>query len=58
LAKNSSKDSPGVKELEKKIHDLQRQLEEEKLRSEAYARLIEMAEQDLNISIRKKGNTR
>ena len=41
-------------DLEKRIKELERQLEDEKLRSEAYARMIQKAEQELKISIRKK----
>jgi transposase len=58
LPKQSKKTDTGIKELEKKVLELQRQLEDEKLRSEAYARLIEKAEQELKISIRKKTNTK
>ena len=46
------------KELEEKIRELERQLQDEKLRSEAYVRMIEKAEKDLKIPIRKKSNTR
>ena len=45
-------------DLEKKIRELERQLEDEKLRSEAYARIIEIAEKEYKIPIRKKPNTR
>ena len=45
-------------ELEKKIRDLERQLEDEKLRSEAYARIIEKAEKEFKIPIRKKPDTK
>lgn len=45
-------------DLEKKILELERQLEDEKLRSEAYARIIEKAEKEFKIPIRKKPNTR
>ncbi len=41
-----------------KINELQHLLEEEKLRSEAYARMIDKAEKELNIPIRKKFATR
>ena len=58
LSKQSKKAPGGVKELEKKVLELQRQLEDEKFRSEAYARIIEKAEQELKISIRKKINTK
>lgn len=45
-------------ELHKRIKELERQLAEEKLRSEAYARIIDKAEKDLKIPIRKKPNTK
>jgi len=45
-------------ELQKRIKELERQLEDEKLRSEAYARMIEKAEKELKISIRKKTGTK
>lgn len=44
--------------LHKRLKELERQLEDEKLRSEAYRRMIEIAEKELKISIRKKSNTR
>ena len=51
--------SEGDKEaLAKRIKQLERQLEDERLRSEAYNRMIEIAEQELKISIRKKANTK
>ena len=46
------------KQLEEKIRELERQLEDEKLRCEAYQRMIEKAEKDLKVSIRKKPNTK
>jgi transposase len=45
-------------ELLQKIKDLERQLVDEKLRSEAYARIIEKAEKELKISLKKKFNTK
>jgi len=45
-------------ELHKRIRELERQLAEEKLRSEAYARIIDKAEKELKIPIRKKPNTK
>lgn len=51
-------DLTGNSELQKKIKELERQLEDEKLRSEAYARIIEKAEKELKIPIRKKPNTK
>lgn len=53
LAKQKESTSEST-ELQKRILELERQLEDEKLRSEAYARLIEKAEKELKISIRKK----
>ena len=44
--------------LQKRIKELERQLEDEKLRSEAYARMIEKAEKELKIAIRKKPATK
>ncbi|HTK22446.1 MAG TPA: hypothetical protein VL442_23170 [Mucilaginibacter sp.] len=40
--------------LEKRVKELERLLEDEQLRSEAYKRMIDIAEQELNIPIRKK----
>ena len=45
-------------ELQKKVKELEKQLEDEKLRSEAYARMIEKAEKEFKISITKKSVTR
>jgi len=45
-------------ELQKKIKLLERALEDEKLRSEAYRRMIDMAEEQLKIDIRKKSGTK
>jgi hypothetical protein len=47
-----------VGELQKKIKELEQQLQDEKLRSEAYERIIEKAEKELKIRIRKKLDTR
>lgn len=47
-----------INTLKRRIKELQRELEDEKLRSEAYARLIELAEREQGISIRKKDNTK
>ena len=58
LAKKAKPENDKEEELLKKIKALERQLEDEKLRSEFYARIIEKAEKELNIPIRKKPNTR
>lgn len=44
--------------LVKRVKELERLLEDERLKSEAYNRMIELAEKELKISIRKKANTR
>ena len=41
-----------------RIKQLERQLEDEQLRSEAYNKMIDIAERELNIPIRKKSNTK
>lgn len=43
---------------EQRIKELERLLEDEQLRSEAYRRMIEIAEKELNIPIRKKSDTK
>jgi len=45
-------------ELQKEISDLKRKLEDEKLRSEAYLRIIQKAEEELKTSLKKKPNTK
>jgi len=49
--KNLSSESELVKELRRKLEDSE-------LRAEGYLRMIELAEQELNISIRKKASTK
>ncbi len=44
--------------LLEKVKLLELKLEEEKLRSEMFSRMVEIAEKDLNIPIRKKYNTK
>jgi transposase-like protein len=44
--------------LKKQIRELERALEDEKLRSEAYQLTIEIAEREFNIPIRKKRSTK
>jgi transposase len=50
--------SPEVVSQEQRIKELERLLEDEQLRSEAYRRIIDIAEKEFNIPIRKKPNTR
>jgi transposase-like protein len=46
------------KELIKRIKELERQLEDEQIRSFGYNRMIDIAEEQLNITIRKKPDTK
>lgn len=52
----SSRSTPSdeVKELERKIKLLEQQLEYEKFKATAYSTMIDVAEEQLHISIRKK----
>jgi transposase len=54
----SSDSSEDPQKLRKRIDELERQLQDEKLRTEAYQRMIEKAEKDLKITIRKKPFTK
>lgn len=46
------------KELIKRIKELERQLEDEQIRSFGYNKMIDIAEDQLNITIRKKPDTK
>ena len=46
------------KELIKRIKELERKLEDEQIRSFGYSKMIDIAEDQLNISIRKKPDTK
>lgn len=50
--------SENAYELQKRVQQLEQQLQDEKLRSEAYLRMIEKAERELKVTIKKKLNTR
>ena len=54
----TNKQTEDIRDLQLKIKLLEKQLEVEKLRSKAYARVIEIAEQELKIPLRKKYNTK
>lgn len=56
LSMDDTNQSP--QELQRIIKELEQQLQDEKLRSEAYSRVIVKAEKELKISIRKKHNTK
>lgn len=57
LNKNPSKDKSLTSE-QKQIQLLSKELEDAKLLAEGYRRMIELAERELKISIRKKPNTK
>ncbi len=46
------------KKLEKRIKELEKALEYSNLRADAYNKMIDVAEEVLNISIRKKSGTK
>ena len=50
--------SQNIRDLQKRIQELEQQLQDEKLRAEAYSRIIDKAEKELKISIKKKPNTK
>ncbi len=47
-----------ISTLRRRIKELEQELDDEKLRSEAYVRLIELAEREQGVSIRIKDNTK
>lgn len=55
---SSSNSSLSETALLARIKELEQQLQDEQLRSDAYKRMIAIAEQELKISIRKKSNTK
>ena len=46
------------KELKERIKKLEKELEDANLRAEAYSTMIDIAEKQLKIKIRKKSNTK
>ena len=54
----SQKPKRTKEELERRIKELEDQLLDSQLKEEAYRRMIDIAEKDLKISIRKKPNTK
>lgn len=55
---SSQKPKRTKEELERRIKELENQLLDSQLKEEAYRRMIDIAEKDLKISIRKKPNTK
>jgi transposase len=58
LAKDPLKKPASSAELEAKIRVLEKQLEDERLRAEMYARMIDLAEKTYKIPVRKNYNTK
>lgn len=54
----SQKPKQTKEELERRIKELENQLLDSRLKEEAYRMMIDIAEKDLKISIRKKPNTK
>jgi transposase len=59
-AKPRDADTEGseIEELRRQVKDLERELEAAKLRAEAYSLMIDLAEKDLKVAIRKKSGTK
>ena len=58
LAKKSDSKSASMPELEAKIKLLEKQLEDERLKSEFYNRMIDLAERTYKIPVRKNSGTK
>jgi transposase len=58
MAKDREGEPPEVQQLKQRIRQLERELEDAKLISEAYSIMIRKAEEELKIPIRKKFNTK
>ena len=58
MSKKSTQPGRTEQELQARIKELERRLEDEQLRSEGYSRIIDIAEKEYNIPIRKKPNTK
>jgi transposase len=54
MAKKKLTDQEKIKQLEQRLKDAEQQLKYEKLKSKALDKMIDIAEEDLNIKIRKK----
>jgi len=52
-----SHDTSDPEQLKKKVRQLEKQLQNERIRSEFYQTMIDVAERELGISIRKKSDT-
>jgi transposase-like protein len=55
---DSNEESFNTNELQNRIKELEKELLEEKIKSEGYQLMIDIAEKELKIPIRKKSNTK
>jgi hypothetical protein len=58
MAKKKLSDKEKIKLLERQLKESQQQLKYQKLKSEAYETMIEIAEEEFNIKIEKKSGAR
>ena len=58
LSETMPEETKDPQDLEKKIRQLERELEDTKLLAEAYSRMIDIAEEEYKIPIRKKSDTK
>ena len=58
LVMPNKQSQPSVEELQKKIKELEERLLDSQLKEEAYRRMIDIAEKELKVSIRKKSDTK
>ena len=54
----TNKPQPTIEELQRKIKELEQQLLDSQLKEEAYRRMIDIAEKELKVSIKKKSDTK
>jgi transposase len=58
VTKKKVQPEESLEALQRRIKELERKLEDEQLRSEGYSRMIDIAEDQLKVSIRKKPDTK
>lgn len=58
ISNTSNLETEDIEQLKAEIKQLKRQLEDERLRTKLYAKMIEITEKDLNISITKKAGVK
>lgn len=58
MVEKQSNESLDIQQLKRRIKELERELEDSRLLTEAYRRMIEKAEEELKIPIKKKHNTK